>query len=146
MHYRNPTWSAEDAIDIELEHPEYGWIPFTCTPRDNLEFGRLLYDEILASGVYIAPKPERDPIEELQESREGTQVTAFQAKAMLLQAGYWEDVSAHLADADPVTQLAWETAQEFERLSPTILELAGALGISDTELDDLFKFAATIKA
>jgi hypothetical protein len=65
---------------------------------------------------------------------------------MLLQAGYWEDVSAHLADADPVTQLAWETAQEFERLSPTILELAGALGISDTELDDLFRFASTIRA
>src|SRR5690554_6623436 len=78
--------------------------------------------------------------------RASAAVSAFQAKAMLIQAGYWEDVVAAIADAGPITQLAWETAQEFERLSPTILELAEALGISDTELDDLFKFAATIKA
>jgi hypothetical protein len=84
--------------------------------------------------------------ERLEGWRDSVKVSAFQAKAMLLQAGYWEDVSAHLADADPITKLAWETAQEFERLSPTILELAEALGISDTELDDLFRFASTIRA
>jgi hypothetical protein len=145
--YRSPRWNRYGTIDVELEHPVYGWIEFTATPYDEVAFGRLLYAEIVGSGVLIEgdPNPDLNQVA-LEDWRHSTRVSAFQAKAMLLQAGYWDDVAAFMADADPVTRLAWETAQEFERLSPTILELAEALGISDTELDDLFKFASTIRA
>lgn len=34
MNYRNPKFVAENTIDCELDHPEYGWIPFTCDPDD----------------------------------------------------------------------------------------------------------------
>lgn len=149
MDYRNPKFNVFGGIDIELEHPKHGWIPFTASADDEQsEGGRQLYHEIIAKEPgHVAPY-EGPPLEELlhNEWRQSAVVSAFQAKAMLLQAGYWEDVSAYLADADPVTRLAWETAQEFQRLSPTILEIAEALEISDEQLDDLFRFAATIEA
>jgi hypothetical protein len=34
MNARNPQQTAEVAIDIELDHPIYGWIPFTASPDD----------------------------------------------------------------------------------------------------------------
>lgn len=149
MRYKNPRYTVHGDIDIELDHPEFGWVPFTASPRDpESEGGRALFNEIAAKDPgHVAPY-EGPPLEEviLNEWRQSIRVSAFQAKAMLLQAGYWEDVSVYLADADPVTQLAWETGQEFQRLSPTILEIAEALSITDEELDDLFRFAETIKA
>lgn len=34
MNYRNAKYIAKDIIDCEIEHPEYGWIPYTLNPRD----------------------------------------------------------------------------------------------------------------
>lgn len=28
--FRNPVRYRDDMIDCEVEHPEFGWIPFTC--------------------------------------------------------------------------------------------------------------------
>jgi len=149
MQYRNPRYNVFGSIDIELDHPVHGWIPFTASPDDlDSEGGRALFHEIVAKEPgHVAPY-EGPPLEEvtLNEWRQSAVVSTFQAKAMLLQAGYWDDVAAFLETTDEVTRLAWDTAQEFRRMSPTILEIAEALNISDAELDDLFKFAATINA
>jgi hypothetical protein len=34
MDYRNAQRLANGWIDCEIEHPTYGWIPFTCDPND----------------------------------------------------------------------------------------------------------------
>lgn len=34
MNYRNPAYRKNGWIDCEIDHPEYGWIPFTCDPND----------------------------------------------------------------------------------------------------------------
>ena len=34
MNYRNPKFLESGWIDCEIEHPQYGWIPFTCDPND----------------------------------------------------------------------------------------------------------------
>lgn len=34
MNYRNARRLANGWIDCEIEHPVYGWIPFTCDPED----------------------------------------------------------------------------------------------------------------
>jgi len=50
------------------------------------------------------------------------------------------------------TRRAWQMATEFRRLSPTVLELAGTLefegvsGLTDEQVDDLFRNALTIEA
>jgi hypothetical protein len=73
-------------------------------------------------------------------------VTPFQAKAALLNAGLLDPVLAAIAAAPRITQLAWAEATEFRRTSPTVLMLAGALGLTSTQLDDLFKAAKGIEA
>jgi hypothetical protein len=34
MEYKNPEWSSETTIDCEVNHPKFGWVPFTCNPSD----------------------------------------------------------------------------------------------------------------
>jgi hypothetical protein len=96
-------------------------------------------------GVFTPP-PGPPPEEILAVERARMVVSRFQAKAALLQAGLLDQVSAALADADPVAQLAWAEAVEFRRMSPTILGLAATIGLTDEQLDDLFRAAAEIEA
>ena len=49
--------------------------------------------------------------------------------------------------AGGLTLLAWQTATEYDRLSPAIIALAPAIGITDPlDLDELFREAALISA
>ncbi|APO76116.1 hypothetical protein AM571_CH03322 [Rhizobium etli 8C-3] len=56
MEYRNPVFSRADegAIDMEIEHPVHGWIPFTALPNDVEEHGRELFAAAVATGN-VAP-------------------------------------------------------------------------------------------
>lgn len=92
--------------------------------------------------------PEQQAQQQLEAWRASVSVSAFQAQAALTQAGFMPAIEAHLADpdTDPLTVLAWAKAQEFRRMSYTVLEFAGILDISEEQLDDLFRFALTIEA
>lgn len=79
--------------------------------------------------------------------RAATKVSAFQAKGALLNRGLLEDATAAATAAGGLTLLAWQTATEYARLSPAIVALAPAIGITDpADLDDLFREAAVISA
>ena len=86
------------------------------------------------------------PEEQLAEERSAMVVSRFQARAALLQAGLLPAVEAAMPEADPIARLAWDEAVEFRRLSPTIATLAASLGLSDTDLDALFRAARGIEA
>lgn len=72
-------------------------------------------------------------------------ITPLQAKLALHAAGLLDTVEAFIAQADRPTQIAWEYASEFKRNSPMLLAMAGALGMTDTQLDGLFTAASAIK-
>jgi len=58
MNYRNPTYNSSGFVDCEIDHPVYGWIPFTASPEDVEQSGKLLFSEIIASGnikKYLPP-------------------------------------------------------------------------------------------
>lgn len=84
---------------------------------------------------YVAPHPAIPQV-----------VSRFQARAALYGAGLLDDVEAAIASADPITQMAWADAQEFQRNSPTILSLAAVLGLSESDVDELFITASGIVA
>ena len=42
-------------------------------------------------------------------------------------------------------KIAWEYASEFRRLSPAILGMAGALGLTDEQLDSMFEQGSQIE-
>ena len=59
MNYKNPTYNANGTIDMEINHPVYGPIPFTASPDDPEEHGRLLFADAQATAApYVAPPPD----------------------------------------------------------------------------------------
>jgi hypothetical protein len=54
--YKNLKYNANGTIDMEIEDPKYGWIPFTASSTDTAQHGRILY-QLAVSGQLgeIAP-------------------------------------------------------------------------------------------
>ena len=57
LEFRNPRYTKDGRIDIELNHPEYGWIPFTSDPNDVEAHCR----ELFASAKALGPAPYEPP-------------------------------------------------------------------------------------
>lgn len=57
FNYRNPVYTINGWIDCEIDHPEYGWIPFTATPDDSIHYGRELFVKITAAGNITPYQP-----------------------------------------------------------------------------------------
>lgn len=99
--------------------------------------------------VVDPPEPEEPPVPEPEPDGPPTVVTRAQGKAALIQAGLWADVLAYVdAIADPTQQalarVALDDTTEWRRDSPFLATAAAALGLSETQLDDLFVTAAAI--
>jgi hypothetical protein len=75
-------------------------------------------------------------------------VTRFQALATLSAAGHLPTIRTYIATLgeDDITRLAWESAAEWERTSPTVNALAAMLGLSDAQVDELFIAASQVSA
>jgi len=56
MQTRNPHYNEHGDIDLELEHPVHGWIPYTASPADTEQLGRDLFAAHQATaGLYVPP-------------------------------------------------------------------------------------------
>ena len=80
-------------------------------------------------------------------------VSRFQARAALARTerggvNLFEAINGFMTSlpATDERRLAWEDARDFERDSLTVAEIAGMFGMTDAEVDDLFRLADTIKA
>jgi hypothetical protein len=133
----------------------------TNTPPDAVEITAKYHQELMEGQVLgmtiraneqgmpvLVPPPVPSAEEVLAQWRDQAEVSRFQGRAALLQAGYLADVEAYMTqpDTDPFIKLAWQDAQVFRRNSPTVAQLQELLNLSSTQLDDLFRFAATISA
>ena len=80
----------------------------------------------------------------IRKAREKMKVTRYQAKAALMQAGLLEVVEQAIAATDdPLITLAWAEAG-FERMSPLIAEMKTVIGLTDEQVDDLFRAASLV--
>ena len=82
----------------------------------------------------------------IEERRAAMVCSRFQARAALALAGLLDQAEAIVAQGDVIARLAWADAQEFRRTSPTILAMAGALGLAEEQIDALFEQAMQITA
>lgn len=64
MQIKNLKWAnaKNTLIDLEINHPQYGWIPFTADPNDIESYGRQLFVELSAGqfgpiAKYVASPP-----------------------------------------------------------------------------------------
>ena len=60
MEIRNQQFNAHGTIDLEINHPQFGWIPFSASPDDVEAHGREIYAAAIAGefgaiAPYVAP-------------------------------------------------------------------------------------------
>lgn len=117
---------------IRIEDGGVRFVPVDPGNRD--------YAALVAAGVAVADfAPPPAPVPPV--------VSRFQARAALLSAGTLDAVQAAVDGSDdPLVTLAWTEAVEFRRDSPTIAALAAGIGLTEAQIDDLFRQAAAISA
>jgi len=118
------------------------------TPADGYRVEKgareLIDDKWTTTWVSVEMTPEE--IEAARKAKVPQSVSRFQARAVLHAYDLLETVNTMMETADPIAKLAWQDAQEFRRTSPTVLAMAGALALSDLQLDEMFVAAAGIEA
>lgn len=76
-------------------------------------------------------------------------VPMVKAKLTLLAAGRLDEVDAVIAGLDPkvlgsrAVQLMWEYSTDIRRSSPELAQIASVVGLTEPEIDDLFRQAAS---
>jgi len=77
-----------------------------------------------------------------------SEVTMFQARAVLIRSGLFRQVNTTLGALDPETEeyQAWEYGGHVTRDGKLVAAMAAGLGLTDAQLDDLFRAAALIEA
>lgn len=122
-------------------HCPSGWI---CKPPyDDEDLPHYLE---YASWVQSGNSPEEfyeEPLPPVPES-----VSRFQARAALYQSQLLDAVNAIMSNEQTpmMAKLAWQDAQEFRRDSALVQSMGTTLGMTEEQLDDLFRLAATIVA
>jgi hypothetical protein len=70
-------------------------------------------------------------------------VTIKQGRLALLEAGYLDVVETAIASGNRADKITWEFSSEINRADPLVANMAIALGLSETDLDNLFLLAST---
>lgn len=83
MNARNPQYNSVGTIDLEIEHPSYGWIPFTASPDD--ADGADIYAQAVAGeygqvAPYVVP-PVPELIPPTQAQIDAMRKAAYQSEA-----------------------------------------------------------------
>jgi hypothetical protein len=96
----------------------------------------------------VTEKTDEEKTEVLAESRKQVVVTMRQARLALLQQGLLSSVAAAIAGLPEgekeAAEIQWEYGSDVERLSPLVVGLMPALGMSEEEIDALFVLAGTL--
>lgn len=99
--------------------------------------------EITISYVKV-PLTETEIQEIISEWRLYISATMRQARLALKQQGLLATVQSNIDALPEDSQIEWEYAGSVERNSPLVQSLGAALGLSDEDLDNLFKLAITL--
>lgn len=71
-------------------------------------------------------------------------ISPAQARLALIQAGLYQTVLDTVAVATDDVKVYWEYANTFERTNPILNSMASAIGITDEQLDELFRYGARL--
>lgn len=148
--WRHAKWDDAEhkRCTLEINHPDFGWIPFTLDPNDKGTYVDTpgLYAAVCAAGCecaeYVPPTAE----ELLQQERVDMHVTRFQFKAALLEQGRLDAVLAAIGGADAVTRMAWEETVHLTRLQSRVVKWLVDNGhLTEEEMDSVFREAAKVE-
>ncbi len=137
--YRNARFNEFGTVDLEYNHPLFGWVPFTASPDDTEELGRELHFAVMKSGTVRPYSP--PTAEDLRKS-----LPPLSRKRLLkglLIIGITEDeVTSRLDNASD--RIDWKETLEFNRLDPLLVEVAADFQLPPAQVDSLWVWASTL--
>jgi hypothetical protein len=138
MDHRNAAFNSAGTIDCEIDHPVYGWIPFTASPDDTEEYGRDIFAAASVDATpFVPPTPE-----EVRPTLPS--LTARQLRLALLSIGIHEaDVDFKLVN-DPAGMVEWRYASYFRRTHPLVDALGATFSITPEQTDALWLWASEL--
>ena len=141
MEFRNAIKTADGRVDCEINHKDFGWIPFTADKNDPEPFGRSLF----ALAMPVATDNTEPAIDPLIEERQGMVCTVRQARIIL-----GEEVCNQIDMMADNPEVPWALRQTlkyattWERTLPEIDEIGWVLGYSSEQIDSLFREAMKV--
>lgn len=90
--------------------------------------------------AFAVPPPPAPPAPPVPDS-----VAAWKGKAVLAGLGLLDAAEAAVAAAGGTTAIAWAGAAEWGRDSAMLAAMAGALGLTDEQVDGMFRSASAIQ-
>lgn len=78
-----------------------------------------------------------------------SKISPRQAKEVLIRKGLFDQVESSIEAVTDTVEKAillnyWQTATDFERNNPVLIQLSESLGMSSTDVDDMFKAGALL--
>ena len=157
MYFRNAVFTADGSIDCEIEHPAFGWLPFTASENDSESHGRDIFAAALAANPapFVAPPPK--PVD-----RAAMQMTFAQLLIGLVAMGWitkpegiaWLGGTVPVAVNTLIASLPVD--QQFaalaravrpsvvQRLDALVVALAAVQGRTDAQMDTFFVTYAAV--
>lgn len=129
---------------------EFAWARESHYPTDVPEFFGTCPDDINVQidgvlGVYVQADWETMRDDEMRARNPAPQqVTIRQARLALLSAGLLDDVEMVITAAGRAAQLEWEYAAVVERSNPAVAIVQQQQGMTDEQIDGLFREAAKL--
>ena len=129
---------------------EFSWARESRYPTDVPEFFGTCPDDADTQidgvlGVYVQADWETMRDDEMRARNPvPQQVTMRQARLALLSAGLLDDVEVVITAVGREAQIQWEYASVVERSNPVIAIVQQQQGMTDAQIDDLFREAAKL--
>ena len=139
----------------EAEHNAEGW--YKCEQAPQLTDNQKLGEDILGEDnvwrhtiidipaiVLTQDAIDAKALDDLDRSRRMMLATPWQIRKALNQTGKREMIESAVLSSDEDTQDGWKYATSFERNNQLFIALCQTLGLSDSEIDDLFILAGSL--
>lgn len=147
--------SAPEAVELTNPMVSATYKPKTVLPQPEFEDLTQKLEEVITEteteiihSWNVVDKTESEKAEALGQWRATKRVSMRQARLALIQQGLLGQVNAAIAQMQEpdksIVETEWEYASTVERSSPWIASMQGALGLTDEQMDDLFKLAETL--
>lgn len=102
---RNARFHRNNVVTCEVNHKEYGWIPFAASPDDEVDYGRYLHNELVTERLDEIAPANLDALAE-----EDARMVRSQ-RNLLLSSTDW----TQLPDVPVTTKEAWEVYRQALR-------------------------------
>jgi len=145
----NSTNSLPGSVDISGLSGSLKTIITTPQPQfddttETLEKTVVETDDSITYGWSIRPKTQAELDFDVGIFRATTSTSMRQARLALKQQGLLATVQSNIDSLPEEAQIEWEYATTVDRPSALVATLGAALGLTEDQLDDLFKLAVTL--